>query len=347
MHAFITGATGFIGKHVIKQLIAQKWHVTALCRDLSSIQNYPTKGIHWKQGSLQDIESLRLAMPQSVDSVFHLAADSSTWRLHHRRQYQVNVNGTKNMAKVALEKKAIRFIHTSSLAVFGFHDQIVDEHSEMRGIDSPIAYYRSKYLAEEIIREYIRKGLDAVILNPAAVVGPYDKQNWIRLFESIQSNHLPGIPPGSKSFCYVEDVAKAHIQAFVHGQCGENYILSGPNTNLYEVCHWIYKRLNKLPPNRVLPSWVFKIIGQTLSLFSYFTRKEPSMSSEQALIVCTHVKASSVKAHRELQYRCTHSLEDMLEITYTWWKQQPEINQSYNLTKLHQPNHQHGDPDII
>lgn len=338
MHAFITGATGFLGKHVIEQLIAQNWHVTALCRDLKQIQHYPTKGVCWKQGQLQDIESLRLAMPESVDAVFHLAGDTTTWRLHHRRQYQVNVHGTKNMAEVALEKRAIRFIHTSSIAVYGFHDEIVDEHSEMRGIDSPIAYYRTKYLAEEVIREYIRKGLDAVILNPAAVVGPYDEQNWIRLFDSIEADHLPGIPPGSKSFCFAKDVAKAHIQAFVHGQCGENYILSGPNADLLEVCQWIYKRLGKLPPHHTMPGWAFKIVGQAFSLVSYFTRKEPTISSEQALIVCARVQASSEKAHRELQYQCSHSLEEMLEITYVWWKQQRKPSTSAQMLK-HTPEH--------
>ena len=326
MHAFITGATGFLGKHVVQQLISQNWHVTALCRDLKKVQDFPISGISWKQGQLQDIQSLRSAMPESVDAIFHLAGDTTTWRLNHRRQYQVNVNGTKNMAKVALEKNAIRFIHTSSIAVYGFHDNVVDEHSEMRGIDSPIAYYRTKYLAEEVIREYIRKGLDAVILNPAAVVGPYDEQNWIRLFDSIQADHLPGIPPGSKSFCYAEDVAKAHIQAFVHGQCGENYILSGPNAHLLEVCQWIYRRFEKTPPHHTMPSWAFKTVGQVLSMISYFTRKEPAISSEQAQIVCAQVQASCEKAHRELQYQCSYSLEEMLEITHSWWRHKQTRN---------------------
>lgn len=212
MHAFVTGATGFLGKHIVQQLVSQNWHVTALYRDQSKTQSYPVDGVDWKIGDLQDIESLRKAMPNQLDAVFHLAGDTTTWGVNHNRQYQVNVVGTQNVTIITLEKEVIRFIHTSSIAVYGFHNKTIDEHSEMRGIDSPISYYQTKYLAEKVIQEYIRKGLDAVILNPSAIVGPYDEQNWIRLFDSINKNQLPAIPPGSKSFCYVEDVAKAHIQ---------------------------------------------------------------------------------------------------------------------------------------
>ena len=319
MHAFVTGATGFLGKHLTQQLISQGWKVTALCRDHSKLQHYPVSNIEWKQGKLQNIESLRQAMPEKVDAVFHLAGDTTTWSLQHRRQYTTNVLGTQNLAKVALEKRAIRFIHTSSIAVYGFHDDIIDEHSEMRGIDSPIAYYRSKYLAEEVIRENLKKGLDAVILNPAVILGPYDDQNWIQLFEKIKHDQLPGIPPGKKSFCYAEDVAKAHIQAFVHGRCGENYILSGPSADLLQVCQWIARRLGKHVPTHTLPAWIMKLSGLAGTVISHFTRKEPHISFEKAHIVCSSIEASSEKAHRELQYKNSKTIEDMLEATYQWW----------------------------
>lgn len=319
MHAFVTGATGFLGKHLVHQLISQGWKVSALCRNNRNLSSYPVPGIEWKQGKLQNIQSLRRAMPEKVDAVFHLAGDTATWSLQHRRQYQTNVLGTQNLAKVAIEKRAIRFIHTSSIAVYGFHDDIVDEHSEMRGIDSPIAYYRSKYLAEEVIRENIKKGLDAVILNPTVMLGPHDKQNWIQLFEKIRHDELPRIPPGKKSFCYAEDVAKAHIQAFVHGRCGENYILSGPSADLLQVCQWIARRLNKAVPTHSVPAWLMKLVGMMGSIFSHLTRKEPKISFEKAHILCSSIEASSEKAHRELQYKNTKTIEDMLEATYQWW----------------------------
>ncbi|NVK38331.1 MAG: SDR family oxidoreductase [Gammaproteobacteria bacterium] len=331
MHAFITGATGFLGRHLVEQLLLQGWKITALCRDMGSAYTCEQGAITWKQGNLNDIQSLRCAMPEAVDAVFHLASDTSTWSLNHRRQYQTNVIGTQNLAKVALENRAIRFIHTSSIAVYGFHDGAVDEHSEMRGMDCPVPYFRSKYLAEEVIREYIKKGLDAVILNPTAIIGPYDTQNWVRLFDVIRQSSIPGVPPGRKSFCYAEDVAKAHIQAFIHGRCAENYILSGPDADFTYVYQWLGKRLNQSPPTRVLPSWLLKTYGLGQTIFSHITRKEPKFSLETAYIVSANVTADSDKARRELQYKNHFTLDEMLEKTYQWWLSQ---HQQATSTKL-------------
>ncbi len=332
MHAFVTGATGFLGQHLTEQLLLQGWQVTALYRDKSTTYSSVHGDIQWKKGALDDINSLRYAMPESVEAVFHLASDTHTSNLNHRRQYQTNVTGTQNLAKVALENKAIRFIHTSSIAVYGFHDGAVDEHSEKRGIDSPVTYYRSKYLAEEVIREYIRKGLDAVILNPTAIIGPKDSHDWGHLFSSINEGSLPGIPPGRQSFCYVEDVAKAHVQAFIHGRCGENYILSGPSADFAYIYHWIAKQLNKKPPVYVLPSWLLKLVGAIHTLLSQVTRKEPKLSLETAYIICSNVTAESDKAKRELQYKNKTSLEDMLQRTLEWWQSQDPLppNQKEN-----------------
>ena len=326
MHAFITGATGFIGQHLVDQLLKQGWQVTALYRHAHKTYQTEHGSIQWKRGQLQNIQSLRDAMPMSVDAVFHLAADTSNWSINHRRQYQTNVQGTHNLAEVALEKKAIRFIHTSSLAVYGFHDGPIDEYSEMRGIDSPIAYYRSKYLAEEVMREFIKKGLDVVILNPSAVLGPKDQQNWVRMFTCIHDGTLPGIPPGRTSFCYVEDVAKAHIQAFIHGRCSENYILSGPDANFSQIYHWVSSKLNNTPHTHTIPSWLLKCSGFYQSLLSHFTRKEPKLSVETAYVLCANVTAECNKAQRELQFKTSLTLEHMLQETFEWWQSQAQLN---------------------
>jgi nucleoside-diphosphate-sugar epimerase len=331
MHAFVTGATGFIGQHLVEQLLKQGWQVTALYRNKDKRYASEHGAIHWQYGQLQHIQSLRDAMPESVDAVFHLASDTSNWSLNHSRQYQTNVLGTHNLAKVALEKNAIRFIHTSSLAVYGFHDDVVDEYSEMRGINSPIPYYRSKFLAEEVMREYLKKGLDVVILNPSAVIGPKDQQNWVRMFDLINGGGLQGLPPGRKSFCHVDDIAKAHIQAFIHGRCGENYILSGPNADIAQVYRWIANKLNKPAPSRVLPCWLLKCTGFSQSLLSHITRKKPKLSLETAYILSANVTAQCNKAQRELQYKNTATLEQMLQETFEWWQSQAEPNSKRNI----------------
>ena len=340
MHAFITGATGFLGQHLLEQLSNQGWKITALYRQQDTLtpvlERFKGANIHWVKGNTEDIHSLRLAMPESVDAVFHLAANTSTWGLIHHRQYQTNVLGTQNMSKVALEKRAIRFIHTSSSCVYGAHEDIIDELSEMHAVDHPVAYYRSKFLAEEAIREAIKLGLDAVILNPCPVIGTYDKNNWAQVFSIVANDHLSSAPPGKQSFCDAQDVAKAHIQAFVHGHTGENYILSGPDSSLLEIFQWICHRLGKEAPQASLPSWAIKFVGFIGSMLSLISRKEPHISWDKAQILCSNSIVSCEKACRDLQYRPNKTIEDMLEDSFNWWltEQNSDHVQNNTHTKL-------------
>lgn len=337
MHAFITGATGFIGQHLLEQLLTQGWKVTALYRQQETLtpllERLKSANIQWVKGNTEDIQSLRKAMPESVDAVFHLAANTSTWGLMHHRQYQTNVLGTQNMANVALEKHAIRFIHTSSSCVYGSHEDIIDELSEMHAVDHPVAYYRSKYLAEEAIREAIKLGLDAVILNPCPVIGTYDKNNWAQAFSIVANDHLSSAPPGKQSFCDAQDVAKAHIQAFVHGHTGENYILSGPDSSLLEIFQWICHRLGKEAPQTSLPSWAIKLVGFVGSMFSLISRKEPHISWDKAQILCSNSIVSCEKACRDLQYKPNKSIEEMLENSFHWWL--AEQNTTHDQNTIH------------
>ncbi len=321
MHAFITGATGFLGKHITQQLLEQGWQVTALCRDPQKIQDYPFKGVHFQQGNLQDIDSLRAAIVHGTDAIFHVAGDTSTWGPHHQQQYLNNVVGTQNLAKVAMEKRVTRFIQTSSLGVFGIQKEEISETSPMLGKDAKVAYYRSKFAADEVIREFIEKGLDAVFLNPAVVLGPYDSHNWIQLFDTIQNDELMGVPPGIKPFCYAGDVAAAHINAFSNGRCGESYLLAGPTGSFLSVSQWIAKRLDKPLPTKIMPAWQLKNIAALLTFVSFFTRKEPTISSEKARMICSQIYVNDKKAKTELHYKNDRTIDEMLELTYQWWKQ--------------------------
>lgn len=336
MHAFITGASGFIGQHLVKRLLTQGWQVTALTRQHRG-HHLQHPNLHWVEGNVCSLKQILDAMPDQPDAVYHLASDTRTCATQVKQQFQINVMGTHNVLQAALRKNAARVIYTSTIAVYGFHHDEVDEHSEKRGIDSPVAYYRSKYLAEELVREYIRKGIDAVILNPSSVIGPLDERNWIQLFDRIYQGKLIGIPPGSKSFSYVEDVAKAHVQAFIYGRCGENYILSGPSGSFDLVCRWISQRLNTPLPRGLLPAWMFKLMGAMFSIIAFIKRQPPSMSLHEAHVLCADLTANCDKAKRELQYQVSLSLPEMLESTYQWWKlkqsEQTVQHPAKNLTK--------------
>ena len=97
-------------------------------------------------------------------------------------------------------------------------------------------YQRSKFLAEEEVRKVIARGLDAVILNPAAIMGPYDTVNWVRMIRLVCARKQPGVPPGRMSFCHVDKVARAHIAAVERGRRGENYLLGAPKRRWRNWC---------------------------------------------------------------------------------------------------------------
>ena len=133
-----------------------------------------------------------------------------------------------NTLAAALARHATRFVFTSSGAAFGRHDEPLRETLRSRALESPINYDRTKYLAECEVREGVEKGLDAVILNPAAVLGPRDP-NFTTLFEQLVAGRLPAAMPASTSWCHVREVARAHLLAYEKGRGGENYLLGGPN----------------------------------------------------------------------------------------------------------------------
>ena len=116
-------------------------------------------------------------MPEEVDAVFHLAGDTSTWSKNNDRQYRINVEGTVNMLDAAVEKKARRFIYTSSISAFGFHDGPVSEETVSTAMQSGVNYHKTKYLAEQEVKKRSGK-LQTVVLNPCNVIGPYDRINW-------------------------------------------------------------------------------------------------------------------------------------------------------------------------
>ena len=156
-HAFVTGGTGFLGLNLVEQLMAAGWQVTALHRtnsDLAEIRRFPVDLV---EGDLTDPASLRRVMPYGLDAVFHLAADTSVWARHDDRQTRINVEGTRNVVEAALAAGAKRFVHTSTWNVYGLEQGAIHESSPQLGATSWINYNRTKFLAEEEVRQGIAR----------------------------------------------------------------------------------------------------------------------------------------------------------------------------------------------
>ncbi len=233
--AFVTGGTGFLGLNLIEQLTAGGWHVVALRRQNSNVKYLSALPVELALGDIVDARSVLTAMPEQVDAVFHVAGDVSLWKGGDAMQDRVNIGGTQNVVDAALARRARRFIHTSSISAYGAQTGRINKATPQLGGQPWINYQRSKFMAEEVVRAAIPRGLEAVIMNPASIMGRGDVTGWARIIRMAVSGKLPGVPSGALSFCHGGEVARAHITAFAQGRCGENYLLGGTDASFVEL----------------------------------------------------------------------------------------------------------------
>jgi len=315
--AFVTGATGFLGLNLVEELTQTGWEVTALHRASSNLDFLQPFDVDLRVGSIEDIEAVRSAVPQGVDAIFHVAASTNLWSKRNQQQYQTNVVGTQNLLTTAKEKDCGRFIHTSSIAAYGLNNHAVKEDSPSNALASGINYYVTKYISEQKVKEACAQGLDAVILNPAHIVGPYDTHNWVQIFQNVHKDSLPGIPPSLGSFTYAPEVAKAHIQAFDKGSSGENYLLGGVQASMLEFVNSIQKLMGKPMSKSPTPSWLLKLITWGYQVGALFNDKEPLLTPEKTKLLTHNVLCDDQKAQEQLSFKPV-PLDEIVQHTYQW-----------------------------
>ncbi|HUO84170.1 MAG TPA: SDR family oxidoreductase [Thermoanaerobaculia bacterium] len=313
----MTGATGFVGLNLVAELVEKGWAVTALHRSGSRLDDLRRFPVTLMEGSIRDPGSLERAIPPGVDAIFHVAGNTNTWRLGNREQTADNVEGTRNVVRAARAKEARRLVHTSSIAAFGHHHGTIDETTRSNASQSWVNYCRTKWLAEEEVRHGVAEGLEAVILNPGHIVGPWDRRNWSNLIRAVVRNELPGVPPGRGSWAHVREVARAQISAAERGRVGENYLLGGTDASFLEVIHTIGEITGHRVPRRTTPGFLLKALAHGKDLLSRISRKEPDLTPEIAAMVCATTTCDSTRAKQELGYRSV-PLRVMFEDCYRW-----------------------------
>ena len=320
LSAFVTGATGFVGSNLVKTLLNQGWSVSTLVRKNSSLQDIEGLPIDNRIGDVIDLPSVRNAMPQGVDAVFHVAASTNVWAANNDEQDQVNIDGTQNVVSSAIEAGARRFLLTSSFTTWGFQNELINEHTP-RSMDSDwINYVRTKRISEDIVKDAVQAGtLNAVILNPAHILGPGDRHNWSQMIRMVSEQSLPGVPPGGGDFSDVREVARAHVAAFHKGENGEHYLLGGENVSFAEVIGIVAEILGKKVPSRVTPSWVLRSLAHAKAVIASFTRKAPDITPESAKMICHDSRCDSTRAMTVLDYRHT-PIRNLLLDTVDWMR---------------------------
>jgi len=315
--AFVTGSTGFVGQNLIEALGRDGWDVVALHRASSDLTRLNQLGVTLQCGDVTDLTSVRASMPDRPDAVFHVAGDTSLWRRHRTEQTLVNVRGTRNVVKVALEHRAVRFVHTSSAVAFGLHSGRINEMTPVSAAKSPIDYIRTKAMAEREVRRGIARGLAGVIINPSNILGRYDHNNWSRLFQLVQQRRLPGMPDGGGSFCHAGAVADAHIAAARDGRVGCNYLLGGEDAAYLTLVKRVAKALGRTVAPRPLPVRVLSAYARLEEMVAPVFGREPDLTRETVTLLSSNIYCDTSRAVAELGFQRV-DMDRMLSDTIEW-----------------------------
>ena len=238
MQCLITGATGFVGSAVVRAALRDGWQVRVTRRGASDMRALEGLEIETVTVDLSNTAALIQAMT-GCDAVFHVAADYRLWAADPDELYENNVEGTRRICEAALAAGVTRVVYTSSVATLGIpKDGSPGDETTPVGLADMIGHYkRSKYLAEEVAREYADAGLDIVIVNPSAPIGPRDHKPTPtgQMVLEAAAGRMPAFVDTGLNVAHVDDVARGHLQAYAKGQAGRRYVLGGADMTLAEI----------------------------------------------------------------------------------------------------------------
>jgi len=322
LKAFVTGGTGFIGSSIVRELLKADYEVRTLVRKGADMRNLDGLEIELVQGDITDIDSLRRAV-QGCKRVFHAAALYSFWVREPGLIYRVNVEGTRNVLKVAKEADVERIVYTSSVAALA-----VPEGKEPVTEESPVDpgkivgdYKKSKYRAEQIALTYARSGLPVVIVNPSFPVGPRDIKPTPtgQTILDFLNNRIPAYVETGMNVVDVEDVALGHLLAAEKGQIGERYILGGENMTMGELLELLSKITELSAPRVKLPYYPILGLSYLNAAFCKITGATPRMTPDTIRMSRHYMYYDPSKAIRELGFPQT-SAEGALQKAVNWFR---------------------------
>ncbi|HEY1648596.1 MAG TPA: hopanoid-associated sugar epimerase [Terracidiphilus sp.] len=307
MKVFLTGATGFVGHHVAEALAAEGANLRLLVRKTSNLKNLEGIVGETHEGDLGDPESLRPALA-GCDAVMHVAADYRLWIPDPKAMYRANVDGTRELLRMAREAGVPRFVYTSSVATMHFRTDgiVINEDTPVSLPDMVGHYKRSKFLAEQEAIDAARAGQRVVILNPTTPIGPNDAKPTPtgRIFVDFLNRKFPAYVDTGLNLVDVAEVARTHVAALTAGQPGRRYILGGENLTLKQI-------LDKMSAITGIPSPTVKIPFAVAATYAFFEEwitgrmrgREPRATLEEVRMGRKKMFASSARAQQELGFR--------------------------------------------
>lgn len=294
----VTGATGFVGSELVRQLLALGKTVRALKRENSVIPNFlqSQSNLTWITGDVLDYFSLEDAF-ENVDYVYHCAAFISFNASDKKKMMQVNNEGTSHIVNLCLSHKIKKLIHVSSVAALGDakagYEVTEKDHWEYNGTQN--AYSISKYASEMEVFRGIAEGLAAVIVNPSVIIGKNVGEQGSGALFTLVKKGLSHYPTGTIGLVDVEDVAKCMITLMEKGISDQRYIINAENWTYQDFFTEIAKQLKLNPPAKPLKKWMANLAVFGSSIISFVTSKPSQFTADTARSAFNNQRFSNSK----------------------------------------------------
>ena len=325
MTTLVTGATGFVGSAVARQLLARGETVRVLARPGGDRRNLNGLRLEVAEGDLGDPASLERAL-RGCQALFHVAADYRLWVPRPDEIYQANVAGTKRLMELAGEVGVSRIVYTSSVATLGLNsDGSPADEATPVALDNMIGHYkRSKFLAEQEVSALARDGgLPVVIVNPSTPVGPRDIKPTPtgRMIVEAASGRMPAFVDTGLNVVHVDDVAAGHLLAFEQGEIGERYVLGGENLDLSGILAEIAGICGRRAPKIKIPHDAVLPLAYAAEGWARLRgRGEPFVTVDGLRMAKKRMFFSSARAQARLGYRARPAVEALSDAVQ-WFRQ--------------------------
>lgn len=321
MTTLVTGAAGFLGSHVARQLAARGESVRVLLRTSSSNRAIADLPLEYVTGDLRDPASLERAV-QGVQRVFHVAADYRLWAKRKQDIYDSNVGGTKNLLEAARKSGVELFVYTSTVATIAVDRPQPPNESTDAKLEEMVGHYkRSKWLAEKEVREAASGGFPAVIVMPTTPVGPWDWKPTPtgKIILDFLNGKMPGYVETGLNFVGVEECAAGHLLVAEKGKRGERYLLGGENLTLKALLDRLHQITGLAAPRLKIPHGLALGVAYASTAFSRLVGREPQIPVEGVKIAQHMMFVDASRAQRELGFE-PGSVTAALERAVRWYE---------------------------
>ncbi len=286
MKKLVTGATGFIGSAIARELLREGEEIKVLLRKTSDTRNIDGLDAERVFGDIRDGKSMKEAL-KGCDTLYFTAAYFAHWAPDPRLLYDVNVGGTKASLQAALEAGVGKVIYTSTNNAIAASGPVpANEEGAFNYWESGDHYSMSKYIAENEARIFVTRGLPVIMVNPTLVIGTHDIKPTPsgQMILDVIKQKLPGYIDGGINIIDVDDVARGHILAAKKGRVGERYLFGNRNITVHDYLRLIARIAGVKPPAAKLPYPLALMLGHIFEAVASITKQPPVVTASEVRI---------------------------------------------------------------